>query len=216
MQRDKQSDNGAPRLRVEVWSDPQCVWCYIGHPRMDAAVAAFGGDVDIIHRSFQLHPGAPVDVARDEHIRSQTGGMNAEDRDRIISRLTDLAAAEGLEHRPELIQPTNSGRALELFHFADTLGQRDALARRIARAHFAEGRNIGHRDELLYLAEDSGIDPIAVEEALGDRRFKADVERDISRARSLGAQGVPFYLVNGTRALEGSHSSRSFLGFLRS
>jgi predicted DsbA family dithiol-disulfide isomerase len=209
------SSPAAP-VRLEVWADPQCVWCYITQPRLHAAIAAYGGPVTVTHRSFQLHPEAPVDVDRDEHVRAQTSGMSMHERDRIIAHLTDLAAAEGLQHRPDLTQPTNSRLALELLHHADTIGKRETLTQRIGRAYFAEGRNIGHLDELLTLASDVGIDPGPAKTALTHHNYTADVDRDTATARTLGAQGVPFYLINDTNALAGTQTTEALLNALRS
>jgi predicted DsbA family dithiol-disulfide isomerase len=205
-----------PVAQVEVWTDPQCIWCYITHPRLDAAIAAYGGGVEVTYRSFQLHPEAPVDVDRDEHIRAQTNGMSTQELDRILDHLTGLAAAEGLAHRPDLVQPTNSRLALELLAHSDTLGLRDSLTRRLTRAHFAEGRNIGHLDELLTLAAEVGLDLASASSALTNRTHSADVDRDIANAAALGAQGVPFYVFNSTNALGGVQSTDELLNALRS
>ena len=204
-----------PAARVEVWTDPQCIWCYITHPRLDAAIAAYGGHVDVIHRSFQLHPDAPIDVDRDEHIRAQTNGMSTHELNRILDHLTGLAAVEGLAHRPDLVQPTNSRPALELLAHSDTLGKRDQLTRRLTQAHFAEGRNIGHHDELLTLAAEVGLDPAEAGSALTNRTHSADVDHDIANAAVLGAHGVPFYVFNGTQPLGGVHPTEDLLNALR-
>ena len=205
----------AGRLGVEVWTDPQCIWCYITHPRLEAAIAAHGGEIDVVYRSFHLHPEACVEIDRDEHIRAHSGGMSAADRDRIIAQLTDLAAAEGLDHRPDLVQPTNSALALELLHHADTLGQRDVLIRRLAHAHFAEGRNIGRLDQLLQIATAAGIDTGPAEQVLTSRVHRAAVHSDTARARSLGAKGVPFYADAQGSILGGAHTTEALLYFLQ-
>lgn len=205
----------APTVRIEVWTDPQCIWCYLTHPRLDSAIAAFDGTVEVIYRSFLLHPDAPVDVDRDEHVHASSGGMSTERREAIVSHLTDLATAEGLPHHPERTQPTNSRRALELLHHAETLGMRGPATRRLSRAYFAEGRHLGYTDELLDLARDIGIDPHAAEVALAESCHADAVDRDTARARSLGAQGVPFALIGGTHTIGGALSTSDLLKAIR-
>lgn len=206
------NDNSETKMsvRVEVWADPQCVWCYIGNPRLNKAVKEFAGDVDVVYRSFELHPEAPVVIDRDEHIRKQSG-MTAEKRARILSELNNLAVAEGLTYQPDLTQPTNSHRALELLHYADTIGHRAALGERLGSAYFAEGRHIGDLDELVALSRDVGLDPDDARRALTERRYANAVDQDAARARALGARGVPFYVFNDTDSLAGAQTTQSLL-----
>lgn len=86
-------------VRAEIWSDPQCVWCFIAHPRFEKAVAAFNGEVEVTYRSFELRPDAPVEIDKKQQI-AQHAGPNRERIDAINAQLTVLADAEGLSYRP--------------------------------------------------------------------------------------------------------------------
>ncbi len=204
------ADNTPTPVQVEIWSDPQCIWCYITQPRLRAAVADFGGQVEVTHRSFDLSPHAPVDIDRDAHVRSHSA-MPPDRRDRVLGRLAELARAEGLTYRPHHTQPTNSHLALELLHHASATGRRAQLTERLFTAYFAEGRHIGHLEDLVTLAAEIGLDPEHAAKALVERRHVRAVDRDTERARSLGATGAPFIVIDNTWGLPGAQSRQTYL-----
>ena len=195
-------------IRVDVWSDVQCVWCYIAAPRIEKAVARHPGPIEVVHHSFLLTPDAPLEVDRDAAMRRHAA--DPERMRRIMAQLRDLAAAEGIAYEPDLTRPTNSHRALELLHEADAVGRRPELARRLSHAYFGEGRHIGLVSELVELAADVGLDPAVAAAALADGRHAAAVDADDARARRLGARGVPFVVVSGTVALAGAQSVEQY------
>ena len=196
-------------VRVEIWSDVQCIWCYIAGARFRKAVAHFDGDVEVTYRSFELTPDAPIEIDREAQIRKHN--MPKERMDQILRQLTELTSAEGLSYDPDRTQPTNSHLALELLHYADTVGERPALMQRLFEAYFAEGRHIGHIDELVDLATQVGLDADSARDALGDRRYAPAVDADVQRARALGANGVPFYVINDTVGISGAQPSETFM-----
>lgn len=200
-------------VRVEIWSDPQCVWCFIAHPRFEKAVAAFNGEVEVTYRSFELRPDAPVEIDKEQQI-AQHAGANRERIDAINAQLTALADAEGLSYRPDLTQPTNSRLALELLHHAGQIGQRATLTTRLFAAYFSEGRHIGRIDELLELAQEVGLDRDTARAALTERRHKKAVEQDHARLRTLGARGVPLYVIDGKWGISGAQPVQTYLDAL--
>lgn len=197
-------------VQVEIWSDPQCVWCFIAHPRFDRAVAEFDGEVEVTHRSFELRTDAPVEIDK-EHQIAQHGGANRERVDAVNAHLTQLADAEGVRYRPDLTRPTNSHIALELLHYAHETGRRAALTRRIFTAYFTEGRHIGHIDELASLAQELGMDNQQAREVLHDRRYRVAVDQDSDRLRALGASGVPLYVIEGKWGISGAQPMQTYL-----
>ena len=128
----------AKPVHVEIWSDPQCVWCFIAHPRFEKAVAAFDGEVEVTYRSFELRPDAPIEIDKEQQI-ARHAGANRERIDAVNAQLSELARAEGVTYRPDLTRPTNSRLALELLHHADATGDRAALTHRLFAAYFTEG-----------------------------------------------------------------------------
>lgn len=201
-------------LEVEIWSDVQCIWCYIASARFDTAVTQFDGDVNVIHRSFQLQPDAPIEM-NEQMINERRNRFPSAQRERVFRQLRGLTAAENLPYDPDRTQPTNSRLALELLHHAETTGHRHVLNDHLFRAYFAEGRHIGSLDELISLANEVGIDPKAARIALADHRYTAAINRDIQRAHEMGVQGVPFYVINGTWGISGAQTTEAFLNALK-
>lgn len=204
----------AKPVHVEIWSDPQCVWCFIAHPRFEKAVAAFDGEVEVTYRSFELRPDAPFEINKEQQI-AQHAGTNRERIDTVNAQLSELARAEGVSYCPDLTHPTNSRLALELLHHADTTGHRAALTHRLFAAYFTEGRHIGDIEELIGLAQEVGLDPDMVREVLTDRRYQDAVNRDSERLRALGASGVPLYVINGTWGISGAQPVQTYLDALQ-
>lgn len=196
-------------IRVDVWSDVQCIWCYISSARLRTAVDRHLGTVEVVHHSFQLSPDAPVDIDRDAHIRSHN--MDPARMQQIKTQLAQLIAGEGLPYDPDSTQPTNSHRALELLHHAGTLGKRAELTQRLFEAYFAEGRHVGHVDDLLAIAEKVGLDRDMAATVLADRRYATAVDADARHAQQLGARGVPFYVINSSIGLSGAQPVEQFL-----
>lgn len=201
-------------VHVEIWSDPQCVWCFIAHPRFEKAVAAFDGEVEVTYRSFELRPDAAVEIDRRQEI-AQHAGANRERVDAINAQLATLAAAEGRDYQPELTRPTNSHLALELLHFAGETGRRDALTQRLFTAFFTEGRHIGRLDDLLDIGEDAGLTRDAARQVLVDRRYREAVDQDSARLRRVGARGVPLYVIDERWGISGAQSVETYLDALR-
>ena len=200
-------------VRVEIWSDPQCVWCFIAHPRFEKAVAAFAGEVELTYRSFELRPDSPIEIDKEQQIAQHTGA-NEGRVTAINGQLTALAEAEGLSYRPDLTQPTNSRLALELLHHAGRTGQRAALTTRLFTAYFTEGRHIGRVDELLELAHEVGLGREAARAVLAERRYEDAVEQDATRLRALGARGVPLYVIDGKWGISGAQPVQTYLNAL--
>lgn len=196
-------------IRVDVWSDVQCIWCYISSARLHTAAGRYLGPVEVVHHSFQLSPDAPVDIDRDAHIRSHN--MDPAKMQQIKTQLAQLVTEEGLPYDPDRTQPTNSHQALELLHHAGTLGKRAELTQRLFEAYFAEGRHVGYANELLALAEEIGLDRDMAAAVLADRRYAAAVDSDSSQAHQLGARGVPFYVINNRIGLSGAQPVEQFL-----
>ncbi|WP_183042292.1 DsbA family protein [Microbacterium sp. AG1240] len=194
---------GGPAIRIEVWSDVQCVWCYVGDARLRRAVEAFPGEVEIVHRSFELQPGFPSEVDATEYLR-ENRGMDAAEQERVFSQMKAVAAAEGLRYEPQSIRPTNSHLALEMLHYAQAQGVRRRMSDRLYRAYFVEGRHLGSVDALVELAGDAGLDPERARAALTAGTYRAAVDLDAETGRALGARGVPFMVVDDRFAVPGA------------
>jgi predicted DsbA family dithiol-disulfide isomerase len=204
-------------MKVEIWSDVVCPWCYLGKRRFEHALARFPqrDDVVVVWRSFELDPTAPPqrELLGAEHLADKYG-MPLEEARASQRRLTDLAAAEGLEYHLDRTAGGNSFDAHRLLHFAAASDRQDELNERLLRSYFTEGEAIGRRDVLARLAGDVGLDAAEVADVLAGDHYSEAVRADEQRARLLGINGVPFFAVDERYGISGAQSSDLILSAL--
>jgi predicted DsbA family dithiol-disulfide isomerase len=192
-------------LTVEIWSDVVCPWCYIGKRRFEAAVAAFGHEVDTVWRSFELDPGAPPtrDHTATEHLAAKYG-MSVEQAQASHAQMTALAAQEGLEYHFDTARGGNSFDAHRLIHLAAAHGNQDEAKERLMRGYFTEGVAIGDREALVALAADIGLDADEARAALDGDAYADAVREDELLAQRIGIQGVPFFVLDRRLGVSGA------------
>jgi predicted DsbA family dithiol-disulfide isomerase len=205
-------------MQVEIWSDVVCPWCYIGKRRVESALGRFEhrDDVEVVWRSFELDPTTPRHRSGDlaEHLSGKYGIGVAQAR-QLQERVTAVAAAEGLDYRFHLAQPTNSFDAHRLIHFARRYSLQDAMKERLLRAYFTEGRNIADLETLVELASDVGLASDEVRSMLTSGELADDVRADQQEARTLGISGVPFFVFGRTYGVSGAQPADVMLDALR-
>ncbi|WP_225755726.1 DsbA family protein [Actinotalea sp. Marseille-Q4924] len=203
-------------ISVDVWSDVVCPWCYIGKRRFERGVERYreqGGDleVEVTYHSFLLSPDTPEDFGGTvADFLARHKGMPADQVERMLVQVTDIAAAEGLSYDFDAAQHTTTLRAHELLHLAAAHGLQGAMVERLFRAYFVEGRHVGRAEELTELAAEVGLDPDEVRAALADRRYADAVEQDFAQARAYGISGVPFYVLDGRYGVSGAQDAEVF------
>lgn len=201
------------RIRIDVWADIACPWCYIGKRRMEAGIGMFdNADAVIRYRSFQLDPGMPDDFdgGAAEYLARHKG--IPEDRARAMqAHVASVAAGVGLEYDFSSQRPANSHRAHQLIHLARAHGVEDQVVEALYRAHFVDGRHIGQREVLVDIAVEAGIEASTAAGALEQDTYARDVDADIDRALQLGVTSVPFFVFNGRLAVSGAQSPETFL-----
>lgn len=203
-------------IDVQIWSDVQCPWCYIGKRKFDAAVAQFDGDVTVTYRSFELAPDTPVDFEGTPiDYLSQRKGISPEQAQMMVDRVSGIAESVGLEYHYDRIHQTNTVLAHELLHFAKEHGKQVELKERLLRAYFTEGRHIGRADELAELAAEIGLDASAAATALAEHTYLPDVKADMAQAVAYGIQGVPFFVIDDRYGISGAQESATFLAALQ-
>jgi predicted DsbA family dithiol-disulfide isomerase len=197
-------------MKVEIWSDVVCPWCYIGKRRFEAALEALEGeigDVEVTWRSFELDPRAAREpeqgLARELASRY---GMSEEQAQDMMDQMTRAAAAEGLDFDFARARRGNTLHAHRLLHLAADAGVQGDMKERLLRAYFTEGRAIADRDELAALAAEVGLDAAEVQRVLAGDRYVEAVRADEARALSLGIRGVPFFLLDGKFGISGAQS----------
>ena len=204
-------------MKVEIWSDVVCPWCYIGKRQFEDAVGRFehGDDVEVVWRSFELDPDAPAEVGVPmTRVLEKKYGMSPEQAEAANHRMTGLAAGVGLEYHLDQVAMGNTFDAHRLIHLAATHGLGGAMKERLLAAYFTEGRSIGDHATLAALAAEVGLDPEEVDETLGGEAFAADVRADEARASALGATGVPFFVIDETYGVAGAQGADVLLGVL--
>ena len=194
-------------MRVEIWSDVVCPWCYIGKRRFETALAGFAHreQVEVVWRSFELDPGAPQERRGDYAVLLSTKyGVPVEQGQQMIDTMTAAAAADGLDFHFERARVGNTFDAHRLLHLAHERGVQDALKERLLHATFTDGEPIGDHETLVRLAVEAGLDPEQARVVLGSDRFAAEVRADQAQAKAYGISGVPFFVIDGKYGVSGA------------
>lgn len=205
-------------MRIEIWSDILCPFCYIGKRHLEAALKDFSGkdSVEIQWRSFQLDPEQETRPGMDVFsYLAERKGISKAQSEAMHTQVTQMAARAGLEYHFEKAVVANSFDAHRLLQYAKTLGLGDAMKERLFRAYFCEGGNIADANALADLAKDVGLDRAAALAVLQDKRFSAEVEADIREAQTLGITGVPFFVIDRKYAVSGAQPVEVFLRALQ-
>lgn len=194
-------------MNIEIWSDIACPWCYIGKRRLERALAARAdaGEVEILWRSFELDPTAPLSSEQSlEELLSRKYGMSLDRARQMQEHMAAVAAGEGLVFNFGAVEPGNTFDAHRLLHFARSEGLQDEVKERLLRAYFTDGIRISDHAALARAAGDAGLDGEEVRELLASDRYADDVRRDQARAMELGIRGVPFFLFDGQHGVSGA------------
>ena len=200
-------------ISVDVWSDIACPWCYVGKRRFEAGLAEFDGrdDVTLTYHSFELAPDTPVDFDGSEvDFLAQHKGIPVDKVEQMLTQMTGVAAAEGLDFDYEALAHTNTRKAHEVLHFAKQHGRQLELAERLFEAYFTQGRHLGRDEELADLAAEVGLNRYDVLAALTAGEFVESVDADIAQARAYGITGVPFYVIDGRYGVSGAQPADVF------
>jgi predicted DsbA family dithiol-disulfide isomerase len=202
-------------IKVDVWSDVQCPWCYIGKRRFEQALESFGGDVQVEYHSFELSPDTPVDYeGTPVQFLAERKGLPLPQVEQMIAQVTQIAASVGLRYDYDSMHQTNTVKAHELLHLAKAHGRQAEMKEALLRAYFVDGGHVGRLEELADLAAEVGLDRDEALAALESGRYTADVKADVAQAAAYGIQGVPFYVFDGRYGVSGAQEPGTFLQVL--
>jgi len=205
-------------MRIDIWSDLVCPWCYVGKRRFEKALVQFDDTdaVEIVHHSFQLNPAAPRDrTSSRREMLMQKYGLSPPQVLAMDARMTQTAAAEDLDFQLEDTLTGNTFDAHRLVHLARAHELQDAVVERFYRAYFTEQRSLFDAASLADLAGDAGLDRVDTETVLNTDRYADAVASDIETARRLGVNGVPFFVIDGRYGISGAQPAEMFLDVLR-
>jgi predicted DsbA family dithiol-disulfide isomerase len=205
-------------VRVDIWSDVVCPWCYLGKRRFEAALGGFehASEVEIRWRSFELDPRAPSVRDGDQAARlASKYGLSIEQARVAQDRLTALAAAEGLQYRLDRTRPGNTFDAHRLIHLAGDRGRQSEVKERLLAAYLCDGQAIGDTAVLLAEGVAAGLDPGDVTQVLDGDAYAGDVRADEIEAQERQITGVPFFLIDGAFGIPGAQDDETMLTILR-
>ena len=203
-------------MRLEIFSDVVCPWCYIGKRRFDRAAAnlitaGFNLNLEVNYRPFQLDPTAPLDAptpVRDAYAKKFG---TTERADEILSHVTTIAATEGINFRMDIAIRANTSRAHRLIALAQTTElDHTKLKESLMIAYFCEGRDISNIDTLIDIASTFGLDKVQVSEMFNSKLGNQQLDADLLRATELGVTAVPTYVFNEQWSVPGAQDTETF------
>ncbi|WP_010098750.1 DsbA family oxidoreductase [Ornithinibacillus scapharcae] len=206
-------------MKIEVWSDFVCPFCYIGKRRLEAALEQFAyrDQVAVEYKSFELDPNAKVyqGITIHEAIANKYG-ISLEEARKANDGIGSQAQTVGLVFDFENMKPTNTFDAHRLTKYAESVGKGKQLTEKLLHAYFVEGQLLSDHDILLSIATTVGVDSEKTKEVLSNSDLYAnDVRDEEMRAHQYGASGVPFFVINEKYAISGAQPTELFVSALQ-
>ncbi|MGI8686849.1 MAG: DsbA family oxidoreductase [Acidimicrobiales bacterium] len=204
-------------MRVEIWSDVVCPWCYIGKRRFEAALARFphADEVNVVWRSFELDPSASSsDIDLVGHLAAKYG-VSRDEAEAMNERVTRIADDEGLAFRLDIARRGRTFDAHRLIHLAADRGLQDAMKEALLAAYQTQGEPIADHAALTRAATAVGLDEAEVAEVLAGDAYAGAVRADEREARDLGVRSVPFFVFDRRYGVSGAHPADVLLDVLR-
>lgn len=206
-------------MKIEVWSDYVCPFCYIGKRRLEVALDQFPhkDQVEVEFKSFELDPNSPKNIGQNIHeVLAQKYGMSVEKAKEANLGVGQQAATVGLNFNFDEMKPTNTFDAHRLAKFAKTQGKEPVVSEKLLHAYFTESKHIGDFEALADIAEASGLNRQEVLEVLHDQNaYATEVRQDESRAQQYGVRGVPYFVINQKYAISGAQPIETFVEALQ-
>lgn len=201
-------------MKVEIWSDVMCPFCYIGKRRFEEALALFNkaGEVKITWKSFQLNPDLVTDPSISIHqYLADAKGWQLDYAQQLNNQVTEMAAGVGLQYNMDSAVVANSFDAHRLVQLAKAHHLGDAAKEALFKAYFTQGQNIADYTTLTNIGAAIGLNIAEVDDVLNTDAYADAVEQDIDEARQLGIRGVPFFVFNDKYAVSGAQATEVFL-----
>lgn len=212
------ASNKPNKMRIDVWADVVCPFCYIGQHELEKALKQFehGDAVTVVLHSYELNPDMPKEFSGTLHeYLAQHKGVSVTDAKAMNADVTQYAAEVGLTFHMDIAKPANSFDAHRLVHLAKEYKKENEVMEKLHAAYFTEGKNIADRTVLVALAVENGIPEKAVENMYATSEYTGEVRDDEAKANEIGVTGVPFFLINNKYTITGSQRSAQFLAGLR-
>ncbi|PIQ27097.1 disulfide bond formation protein DsbA [bacterium (Candidatus Blackallbacteria) CG17_big_fil_post_rev_8_21_14_2_50_48_46] len=206
-------------MRIEIWSDVVCPFCYIGKRHLEAALADFSAaePVEVIWRSFELDPDSPRGGSEDTLTAlMQKYRQSREQILQMMERVQNMGAQVGLDLQLQKTKRTNTLDVHRLLYLAAQEGLQGAAKERLLRAYFSESEHLGETETLVRLLTEVGLEPEAIRKTLADpQAFFNEVDADLCEARNIGITGVPFFVFDQKYAVSGAQPVAVFTQILQ-
>ena len=200
-------------MKIEIWSDIACPFCYIGKRKIEKAISKFPhkSAIEIEWKSFQLNPEQITlpDKSSQEYL-AEVKGWSLEQTKEITANVTNIAAQEGLEYHLDKTVVANTKKAHRLLHLAKTVGKGDEMKEILLKAYFTDAVNIDDDAVLLRLGKALGLEEASIQEVLTTDKFENEVDQDIYESRQLGVRGVPFFVLDRKFGISGAQPDEVF------
>ncbi len=205
-------------MKIQIWSDVMCPFCYIGKRRFEEALAVFDhkNEVEVEWKSFQLNPAMKTDtsISIDQYL-ANAKGWQLDYAQQLNKQVTEMAAQVGLEYNFDRAVVANSFNAHRFTHFAKKYNLGEAAEEQLFKAYFTDGKNMDDTDTLVELGTKIGLDEVELRNTLNDATaYAANVHRDVQEAEVLGIRGVPFFVMNDRYAVSGAQATEVFANTL--
>ncbi|MCT2344931.1 DsbA family oxidoreductase [Niallia taxi] len=201
-------------MKIEVWSDFVCPFCYIGKRRLEEAIAQFPGkdQVEVEFKSFELDPNAKTYSGTGiNEALAKKYGMSIEEAKRANEGIGSQAAEVGLTFNFDEMKPTNTFDAHRLAKFAATVGKEKEMTEKLLASYFTESKLISDHDVLVEIAQTAGIEKEETLAVLNDStKYANDVRIDEALAQQMGVTGVPFFVINQKYSISGAQPTETF------
>ena len=201
-------------MKIEIWSDVMCPFCYIGKRRFEDAMQQFAhkDEVEVEWKSFQLNPDIKTDPSLNvTQYLADAKGWNLDYARQMNDHVTQMAAQVGLTYDFDRAVVANSFKAHRFSHFAKKHGLGEAAEETLFKAYFTDGKNIDDSGTLVDLGTAIGLDAHELKQVLTSNQYTDAVKRDVDEARQLGIQGVPFFVVNNKYGISGAQAVPVFI-----
>ena len=201
-------------MKIEIWSDVMCPFCYIGKRHFEEALSKFSDKehIDIEWKSFQLDPTMPdvVEESQEDYLVKRKG-MSRDQIQGMLQNVTAMGKEAGLDFNFDQSIMVNSQKAHQLIQFAKSKGLGNEIEERLFQAYFTEGKNVADETTLTELGKEIGLDENELQVAFNDDKYLYQMKQDIQEAQNIGVRGVPFFVFDRKYGVSGAQPTEAFL-----
>ncbi|MDM1071827.1 DsbA family oxidoreductase [Empedobacter brevis] len=204
-------------MKIEIWSDVMCPFCYIGKKHFEQALEqiSYKENIEVEWKSFQLNPDlSKTEITSVNDYLIQAKGISEEQVIAMNNQLAEMGKTVGIDFQQQHSKVINTGDAHRLIHFAQAKGQGSEAEEILFKAYFTEGKNIADTETLAELGEEIGLNKTEILDMLNSDENVFEVASDILDARNIGVSGVPFFVIDRKYAISGAQAVEYFVSAL--